>query len=115
MLEKLAEKNPGRLTELAAEDLCVRVTLRGTPAFSLTGTIVSDHPLRIDFPAFFPAAPMELSLDEPVQHPNVHPETGFVCLWDRHRASNTMEHALHKTVAILGWQLWNGDPLSTLR
>lgn len=52
---------------------------------------------------------MELTLCTPVFHPNVHPETGFVCLWDRHRVSNTVEHALHKLVAMLSGGLFNAD------
>ncbi len=122
LLERLAERNPGRLTSLAASDLAFHLTLRGTPAFRLptaagesAAEILFDHRICIDFPYFFPAAPMELSLRTPVAHPNVHPETGFVCLWDTHRVSNTVEHALHKTVAILGWRLFNAEAVHVMQ
>ena len=52
---------------------------------------------------------MELFLRIPVVHPNVSPETGFVCVWDRHRVSHTVELALHRLVAMLAGILWNGD------
>lgn len=113
-LQRLAAGNPGRLTGLAADDLTFSLTLRQTPALPLPrgadgcqGATPTTHSLRIVYPEFFPAGPMELYLEQAVYHPNVHPGTGFVCLWDRHRVSNTVEHALHKLVAILGWRLYN--------
>ena len=116
LLRQLARLNPERLTDLQvvdagdAGDTSLWVTLRGTPALSLHGdAIASAHRLRIDFPRYFPAVPLELFLEQPVRHPNVHPETGFVCLWDQHRVDHTAEHALHKTAAILGWRLLNRD------
>ncbi len=117
ILQRLAQTNPDRLADLSALDLTFRLTLRQTPGLSLpvapdTPESVpgTDHRLRIQFSRFFPAAPMELYLDHPVEHPNVHPETGFVCLWDRHCVSNTVEQALSKAVAILGWRLHNDQP-----
>lgn len=112
VLQQLAERNPQRLTDLAAEDYAFRLTLRQTPALLYggePGPLQANHAVRILFPQFFPAAPLELYLDAPIYHPNVHPVTGFVCLWDRHRVSNNVEHALHKLVAILGWRLYNTD------
>ena len=58
---------------------------------------------------------MEMYLSVPVLHPNVHPETGFVCLWDRHRVSNTVEIAMHKLVAMLAGTLWNADALHVMQ
>ena len=114
LLRRLADRNPHRLVDLAAEDLTFRLRLLGTPGLPLkrdhiTGEerAVSEHEVVLTFPRFFPAAPLELYLTTPMQHPNIHPETGFVCLWDRHRVSHTVEHALHKLVAMLGWMLYN--------
>lgn len=108
--QRLAERNPQRLTGLTADDLTFSATLRQTPALLPPGgqePSRPEHAFRIVFPYFFPAAPLELYLQVPLYHPNIHPVTGFVCLWDRHRVSNTVEHALHKLVAILGWRLYN--------
>ena len=116
LLAELAAHNPDRLTDLAADDTTFWVTLHATPALSLEGeSILDQHRLRLDYPRFFPALPLELSLETPVFHPNVHALTGFVCLWDRHRTSNTVEHALHKTVAMLGWKLLNSEPRHTMQ
>lgn len=51
----------------------------------------------------------------PVVHPNIHPDTGFVCLWDRHRVSNTVEHALHKLAAMLAGELQNTTPMHVMQ
>ena len=116
LLAELAARNPERLTDMAADDTTFWVTLRATPARSLEGELVIDrHRLRLEYPRFFPALPLELYLETPVFHPNVHPLTGFVCLWDRHRTSHTVEHALHKTAAMLGWKLLNGEPRHTMQ
>ena len=58
---------------------------------------------------------MELYIDQPVLHPNIHPETGFLCLWEKHRVSYTIEHALHRTVAMLAGRLFNADVLHVMQ
>ena len=109
-LQQLALLNPSRLTHLAAADTTFTLVLHGPPVTLAQGTFVQqEHALRIVFPVHFPAAPMELYLNQPVLHPNVHPETGFVCLWEKHRVSYTVEHALHRTVAMLAGRLFNPD------
>ncbi len=111
LLQQLAALNPQRLAQPQGQESEFRVTLLATPALLADGTTTQpEHHLRIVYPRFFPSIPLELYLAQPVLHPNVHPLTGFVCLWDRHRISNTVEHALHKTVAILGWRLLNLEP-----
>ncbi len=115
LLEQMAGLNPTRLAGLRWVDSAFALTLRETPALragcgsSGFGGVLDEHRVRVAYPRFFPAVPLELYLGEPVLHPNVHPVTGFVCLWDRHRVSNTVEHALHKTVAMLGWRLLNAE------
>ena len=125
LLERLTMQNPHRLGELRAIDHTFFVKLRGTPGVLVPGTprevaqlrtrAVTEHCIRITFPEYFPAAPMEVYLERPAVHPNIHPETGFVCVWDRHRVSNTIEHAIHKTVAILGWKLRNLEPVHVMQ
>ena len=119
ILEELVQKNPTRLTNPARRDTVFTLSLLETPALCLSagggyrrGT---EHPLRIHFPRHFPALPMEAYLIHPVFHPNVHPETGFLCLWDRHVTTNTVEHAVHKTAAMLGWRLLTTTPLHVMQ
>lgn len=121
LLHELAARNPQRIANIRSYDLCFRLRLLQTPglvaAENAAGAerILSEHDVRIVFPRFFPAVPMELYLGTPVHHPNVHPETGFVCLWDRHRVSHTVEHAVHKLAAMLGWKLWNGEAVHVMQ
>ena len=109
LLQHLQALNPERLADIHAEDCTFYVTLLETPALALPDgvDVLRQHRLRIDFPRYFPAVPMEAFLSVPVKHPNIHPESGFVCLWDTHRVSNTVEHALLKVEAMLGWRLLN--------
>ena len=112
LLKTLVRLNPDRLSDLSAHDTTFHVTLAGTPALPLASGspgLVLEHRLRLHYPRFFPAVPLELYLERPVRHPNIHPVSGFVCLWQTHRVEYTAEHALHRTVAILGWRLQNLD------
>lgn len=112
LLQQLVQANPARLSGLRAESASFHVRLHGPVAVSIPngnhGPVLFEHDLRIDFPVHFPAVPMEMYLATPVAHPNVHPASGFVCLWERHRVSNTVEIAMHKLVAMLAGLLWNG-------
>ena len=111
LLQQLIARNPGRFYEASMMDADLTLRLHGPAAWCAQPNghpcPISIHALRISFPVHFPAVPMELFLETPVRHPNIHPETGFVCVWDRHRVSNTVEHALHRLVAMLAGQLQN--------
>ena len=118
LLLALVERNPDRLHHPVARDTRFFVTLIGPEVLTThesAGPLIASHDIRIDYPVHFPAVPMELYLHTPVLHPNVHPDTGFVCLWDRHRMSNTVEQALHKTVAMLNGSLHNPDTLHVMQ
>ena len=115
LLLALAERNPERIADPELQDDSIGLRLVSTPAFQLDGSMLSEHRVSIGFPVHYPAAPMTLHLGSPVKHPNVHPRSGFVCLWADHRVSNTVEHALHKTVAILGGRLFNADPIHVMQ
>ena len=119
LLLQLADRNPGRLSSLQADGAVLSLRLHGPTAMPADAAthpgLVSIHAIRIEFPVHFPAVPMELFLETPVFHPNIHPETGFVCLWDRHRVSNTVEHALHKTVAMLAGELRNTNSIHVMQ
>lgn len=112
LLQSLAAHNPARLCGLQRMDMRLEGILHGPSACAVSpagvpGIPRTDHVFHVRYPVHFPAVPMELYLATPVQHPNIHPETGFVCLWDRHRVSHTVEHALHKLVAMLLGRLYN--------
>ena len=116
LLQSLAHLNPERIGDLAVEDEVFSCTLHKTPALRAgTKNIVTSHRLKIVFPLYYPSLPLELYLQDPVAHSNVHPRTGFLCLWDRHQISNNVEHALHKTVAMLSRRLENRNPVHVMQ
>ncbi len=120
LLQALAALNPDRLGQLEADDTTFRALLshvrtKGVPGWESDGDGVTAHAFSLQFPVHFPAVPMEMFLRKPVRHPNVHPETGFVCLWDRHRVTNTVEHAVHKLAAMLDGTLFNADAVHVMQ
>lgn len=69
----------------------------------------TDHKVSLHFPKFFPSTPIEASLAQPVFHPNIHPETGFVCLWGKFSSGDTVIEAVAQLQRILAWQLLNRE------
>lgn len=108
-LERLAESNGGRLSIEAIGESSFEVALRDCPARSLAGEIVTEHRVRIVFPPYYPAVPLEAFLAVPVRHANVHPENGFVCLWDRHQAGDTVIQGLLILQRVIAGELVNGS------
>jgi hypothetical protein len=119
LLLQLADRKSGRLSSMQADGAVLSLRLHGPAAAPADAAaqprLVIVHAIRIEFPVHFPAVPMEMFLEIPVFHPNIHPESGFVCLWDRHRVSNTVEHALHKTAAMLAGQLRNTNLIHVMQ
>ena len=118
LLQTLAQLNPERLTGISAEDRIFRFTLHQTPtrlAHSTHDNPVTVHHLRVLYPSYFPAVPLEVYVDDAFWHPNVHPETGFVCVWEGHRVDNTVEHALHKVVAMMAGRLYNRQAIHVMQ
>ncbi len=116
LLGRLASLNPGRLSGLSANDTEFRGNLIGPSArLVMQDTWEKNHSFRLFYPVHFPAAPMELYLQQPVRHPNVHPETGFACLWERHRVSHTAEHAVHRLAAMLAGRLVNREAVHVMQ
>ncbi|WP_158822418.1 ubiquitin-conjugating enzyme E2 [Granulicella sp. S156] len=118
LLQRLARLNPSRLTDLSVEDRLFRLTLRETSARlarAIPDGPVTVHHLRVIYPTYFPAVPLEVYVDNAFWHPNVHPETGFVCIWEQHRVDHTVEHALHKVVAMVGGRLYNREALHVMQ
>ena len=117
LLEALAQENPDLLQDLArdtrADGPVFRFRLLQTPALiAEVGElrIRDSHSVNFHFPRFFPTVPLEASLSRPVFHPNVHPETGFVCLWNRFSPGDTVVEALAQLRQVITWRLLNEEP-----
>lgn len=115
LLQKLAERNPGvvevvgrrrladgDLFEVALHQTAGIVAWRGTePVLEMS------HRVLLRFPRFFPAVPIEATVAPPVFHPNVDPRSGFVCLWTRTSAGDTVMEALRRLQRIVAWAAVN--------
>jgi hypothetical protein len=117
LLESLAKANPGLIEVLQRRfdqgDDVLDFNLRKTEALrEKAGALViqDSHRVSLHFPRFFPSVPLEASLAEPVFHPNVNPENGFVCLWNRFSTGDTVVQAVSQLQGILTWQLVNEHP-----
>jgi hypothetical protein len=117
LLQSLVEANPGliEIREKRTEqgDEVLDFNLHQTQALRETAgvlTVQDSHQVSVHFPRFFPSVPLEASLIEPVFHPNVHPENGFVCLWGRFSPADTIVEAVAQLQRILTWQLVNEQP-----
>jgi hypothetical protein len=116
LLEALAECNAEVLKDCTRErevDSAVfHFILDKTPALVETASqlrIREEHDVALHFPRFFPSVPIEARLLRPVFHPNVHPETGFVCLWNRFSPGDTVIEAVALLRRVVTWELWNEE------
>jgi ubiquitin-protein ligase len=124
LLQEMVQLNESRIKDVSASDATFYLSLRHTPAPALCAfdggyiasfDTVTEHRMRVEYPAFFPSLPMEVYLEAPVAHPNIHPESGFICLWHKHLVSNSIEHVLHKTAAMLGWALRSDESMHVMQ
>jgi ubiquitin-protein ligase len=103
-------ENPQRTVEIPGEVfnfvLSQTLGLTGTP---LNFESVNSHKVYLHFPKFFPSTPIEANLAQPVFHPNVHPETGFVCLWNRFSPGDTVMEAISQLQRVIAWELVNEE------
>ena len=80
----------------------------GRLALSLSEhAVIEVHPVVFRYPEYYPSVPIEAFLSTPVFHPNVHLETGFVCLWSRHSAGDTILEAVRQLQRVITWELKN--------
>lgn len=114
ILQGLAKTNPDLLQDCSRKAVSggeqFQFTLRKTQSLVEKGgdlIIIDEHHVRMFFPRFFPAVALELSLESPVFHPNVHPETGFVCLWNRTSPGDTVAEAVAQLQRVVTWKLFN--------
>lgn len=114
LLDALRQANCGRMSLWRdGEDLALAVeglpALLRPPACAAWArpAVVSSHRLRIVFPRYYPQMPAEVYLAAPVFHPNVNPDSGFVCLWMKHRVQTTLEQTLAQLQRVLAWAVLN--------
>jgi ubiquitin-protein ligase len=116
-LARLVEHNPGVLDAVKREAQpdadFLHVVLHRTSALSL-GTPPklregASHAAWFRYPEYYPSVPIEAFLSTPVFHPNVHPETGFVCLWSHHSAGDTILEAVRQLQRVITWELTNSS------
>ena len=80
---------------------------RRVSAGQIRSTRDQTHSLRLCFPRFYPDVPIDCYIDEPFFHPNVRPETGFVCLWEQADPRDTVIQALARTQAMAAYRMVN--------
>ena len=78
-------------------------------------SVISSHHVEIRFPRFFPSVLLEVRLARPVFHPNVDPQNGFVCLWNRFAVEYTAVAALRQLQRVISWELINQTPRHILQ
>ena len=103
-LRRMAEANPGLIVpkERSADEFLVFLRETSAPV-ERDGKIeiVDEHQVRFSFARFFPTIPLEAYLTRPVFHPNIHPATGFVCLWRNSSVADTVVEALIQLQRVL--------------
>lgn len=113
ILNQMAVASPGRLTiQKRSSDEFVLLLLETAAPLCRNGEIelVCEHQVRFSFARFFPAVPIEAYLARPVFHPNIHPTTGFVCLWSRFSQADTVVEALCRLQRILTYSVFSDSP-----
>ena len=116
LLELLAQTNPNILGNIQRSQKpsgeVFGCTIQQTQA--LVGNpkeikFQESHHVHFHFPTFFPSVPIEANVAQPVFHPNVHPETGFICLWNRFSTGDTVMEAISQLQQVITWTLVNQE------
>lgn len=115
LLQRLAQLNPQHLEILDRrsfpDEEAFVVRLRNSPGLeSAQGremAIRSSHSLRLCYTRFYPEVPIECYIEEALFHPNVKPETGFVCLWDQTTSRDTIVQAVARAQAMAALRMVN--------
>ena len=119
LVERLSRINPSRLeilerSVLPSEEIFKLRLLRSPGLEAVRGgrLITRDtHTVRLGFTRFYPEVPIECYIEEPLYHPNVRAETGFVCLWEQANPRDTAVQALARAQAVAAYRMVNvGGP-----
>jgi hypothetical protein len=112
LLVRLAERNAGVLHVYEWHDgpggARFQIRLEQTRGLVRSGGELiqaGGHAATLILPRFFPSVPIEALLPVPVFHPNVEPESGFVCLWDRSSPGNTIIQAVYRLQRMIAWDV----------
>ena len=76
--------------------------------------IRDEHTLRLCFPRFYPDVPIECYVKEPLFHPNVRLDKGFICLWERFSVGDTAIQAVCRTQAMVAHRMMNLAPVHVM-
>lgn len=104
-LGRTAAANPGLVRAPQSPEEAVE--LPATPFYELSGERGQGLGVRFVFPEYYPSVPVEAYLTRPVLHPNVHPETGFICLWDMRQEGTSLVSAVVQVQKVVAWRLYN--------
>jgi hypothetical protein len=115
LLGRLAAANPRHVEILGRSpspvDEVFHARLLGSPGIEAVnhGALVTRdvHTLRLCFTRFYPEVPIDCYVKEPLFHPNVKPETGFICLWEQGNPRDTVIQALARTQAVAAFRMVN--------
>jgi hypothetical protein len=115
LLHQLAELNPAWLRPLGRKSRPTEETfllqLSCSPGIQEivreNPNVREEHTVRLCFPRFYPDVPIECYVKEPLFHPNVRPDNGFVCLWERFNLDYTAIQAVCRTQAMAAYRMMN--------
>ena len=119
LLQRLQQLNPPRVQILerrpSATEEIFRVRLFQSPGLEWAqGTNMRVRPVHtfaLRFTRFYPEVPVECYVEEPLFHPNVKPETRFVCLWEEATPRDNVVQALARAQAMAAYRMLNlGGP-----
>ncbi|RPJ85941.1 MAG: hypothetical protein EHM18_08780, partial [Acidobacteria bacterium] len=119
LLERFQALNPDKVEILqrqsGPDEEVFHVRLLNSPGIeALSGAqpVIRDrHTLRFCYPRFYPEMPIECYIQEPLFHPNVKPETGFVCLWEEASSRHNLIQAISRAQAMAAYRMVNlGGP-----
>jgi ubiquitin-protein ligase len=115
LLTRLAAANPDRVEVVgrapSPTDDTFHVRLHASPGVESAKddrvATRDSHTLQLRFTRFYPEVPIDCYVREPLFHPNVNPDTGFVCLWEEANPHETIVQALARTQAIAAFRMVN--------
>jgi ubiquitin-protein ligase len=110
LLQQMAQANPSLLRDIRRhQDEFLLKLSQTTAPLCVNGNVEfrSEHDVRFSYARFFPTMPIEAYVTPPVFHPNVHPDTGFVCLWGRFSLHDTVVEALCQLQRVLTFTLFS--------
>ncbi len=113
LLQELAQLNPQRIGSVERRSSCAEDAfhwqLTASPGVShaqLNSIEVSlCHRIRLRYPRFYPEVPPECYLETAAFHPNICPDSRFVCLWAEARPRDCILRIAVQLQAMLAYRL----------